>query len=114
MKTDPIFGGGVTAAKRYSKGESSVEITIASDSPMLQATMMLFANPMFATADGAKMETIKGQKTIVRSSNENKGGEMQIVVNNRFLVSVNGSNVPKEEMLNYIKAFDFAKLAEIK
>ena len=114
VKADPVFGGGVSAERRYSKDTASVSIAIVSDSPMLQATMMLFTNPMFATADGGKLETINGQKAIVKYSEENKGGEIQVVVNNRFLVTVNGSEVAKEEMTSYLAGVDVNKLSTLK
>lgn len=114
VKADPVFGGGVSAERRYSKDTASVSIAIVSDSPMLQATMMLFTNPMFATADGGKLETINGQKAIVKYSAENKSGEIQVVVNNRFLVTVNGSEVAKEDMTAYLAKVDVNKLATLK
>ncbi|EKD28593.1 MAG: hypothetical protein ACD_79C00268G0002 [uncultured bacterium] len=114
VNSSQIFGGGISADRQYNKGESSISISMASDSPMLQATMMLFSNPMFATADGAKMETINGQKAIVKYKPEDKNGDVQIVVGNRFLVTVNGNSVSKEEMIEYVKSIDFAKLLETK
>ena len=113
VKSDPIFGGGITAERLYTKDAATVTISIASDSPMLQATMMLFTNPMFATADGGKLETISGQKAIVKYSAETKGGEIQMVVNNRFLVTVNGSEVAKEDMTAYLGSLDFNKLSTL-
>ena len=114
VKADPVFGGGVSAERRYTKDPASVSIAIVSDSPMLQATMMLFTNPMFATADGGKLETINGQKAIVKYNAENKGGDIQIVVNNRFLVTVNGSEVAKEDMTSYLANLDVNKLSTLK
>jgi len=114
VKADPVFGGGVSAERRYIKDTASVSIAIVSDSPMLQATMMLFTNPMFATADGGKLETINGQKAIVKYSAENKGGEIQVVVNNRFLVTVNGSEIAKEDMTAYLAKVDVNKLSTLK
>lgn len=113
VKADPIFGGGITAERRYTKNAASVTISIASDSPMLQATMMLFTNPMFATGDGGKMETINGQKAIVKYSAENKGGDIQVVANNRFLITINGSEVAKEDMTAYLGHLDFSKLSTL-
>ena len=114
VKSEPVFGGGVSAERRYTKDAAAVTIAIVSDSPMLQATMMLFTNPMFATADGGKLETINGQKAIVKYSAENKDGDIQSVVNNRFLVTVNGSEVAKEDMTAYLGNLDVNKLAALK
>ena len=109
-----MFGGGVTAERRYTKGEStSVKIQIVTDSPMLQAVMMMMGNPMFATSDGGKLETIGGQKAIVKLDAENKSGEIQIVVANRFLVTLEGQDVVKDDLTAYAKAIDYAKLAAL-
>ena len=109
-----MFGGGVTAERRYTKGEStSVKIQIVTDSPMLQAVMMMMGNPMFATSDGGKLETIGGQKAIVKLDAENKSGEIQIVVANRFLVTLEGQEVVKDDLTAYAKAIDYAKLAAL-
>jgi hypothetical protein len=113
VKSDPIFGGGITAERRYTRDAAAVTISIASDSPMLQATMMLFTNPMFATADGGKLETINGQKAIVKYSPESKGGEIQVVADSRFLITVNGSEVAKEDMTAYLGSLDFNKLSTL-
>ncbi|MFZ5799713.1 MAG: hypothetical protein C4563_06620 [Desulfobulbus sp.] len=114
VQADPVFGGGISAERRYNSENASVTIAIVSDSPMLQATMMLFTNPMFATADGGKLETISGQKAIVKYSAENKSGEIQTVVNNRFLVTVTGSEVAKDVMTAYLGNLDVNKLGALK
>jgi len=108
-----MFGGGVTAERRYTKDSSSVKIQIVTDSPVLQAVMMMMANPMFATSDGGKMETIGGQKAIVKMDTENKSGQIQIVVANRFLVTLDGEEVSKDDLTAYAKAIDYTKLAAL-
>jgi len=75
-----MFGGGVTAERRYAKEESQVTVQIVTDSPMLQTMMMMFSNPMFASSDGGKMEKIKRQKAIVKYDPPTQQGEIQIVV----------------------------------
>jgi hypothetical protein len=108
-----MFGGGVTAERDYSKGSSHVSIKIVTDSPMLQSFMMMFSNPMFATADGGKMERIGRQKAIVKYIPADKSGDLQMVVDNRFLVSVEGSDISRDELLDYAKAIDTKKLADL-
>ena len=109
-----MFGGGVTAERRYTKGDSSsVKIQIVTDSPMLQAVMMMMGNPMFATSDGGKMETIGGQKAIVKIDSANKSGQIQIVVANRFLVTLEGEEIVKDDLTAYAKAIDYTKLAAL-
>jgi len=108
-----MFGGGVTAEREYTKDNALVTISIMSDSPMLQSVMMLFSNPMFATADGGKMERIGRQKAIVKYTPADKAGDLQMVVNNRFLVTVEGNDISRDELLGYAKVIDLKKMADL-
>lgn len=105
--------GGVAAHREYRKGESSISVAIVTDSPMLQGMTMMFSNPMFATSDGGKLEKIKKQKAIVKYQPAEKEGEIQIMVAGRFLVTIEGSGVTKEELKQYAAAIDYDKLAEL-
>ena len=108
-----MLGGGVTAERQYKKGGSSITIQIITDSPLLQSFMMMFSNPMFAASDGGKLEKIGGQKAIVKYDAQNKSGDVKIVVANRFLVSVEGEEVAKEDLKKYAEAIDYKKLAAL-
>ncbi len=105
-----MFGGGVTAEAEYYKGDASVKISIVADSPMLQSVMMMFSNPMFATADGGKLQKIAGQRAIVRMKPDH--GEIQIVVDNRILVTIDGEGVGADVLKRYAAAIDYVKLKE--
>jgi hypothetical protein len=106
-----MFGGGITAERIYRKDDRDVTVSIITDSPMLQGLMVMFNNPMFATADGGKLEKINGQKAIVKYDAEGKNGEIQMVIANRFLVKVSGNNVEQQDLKEYASAIDFNKLA---
>lgn len=105
-----MFGGGVTAEAKYLKGDGSVNVSIITDSPMLQSVMMMFSNPMFATSSGGKLEKIAGQRAIVRMEPDRNRGEIQIVVDNRILVTVSGNYVSAADLKAYVAAINFAKL----
>jgi hypothetical protein len=105
-----MFGGGVTAERTYSKNSSSVDIKIITDSPIMQSMMMMFSNPMFAASDGGKLERIGRQKAIVKFDATSKQGEINIVVDKRFLVTIEGSDVSAEELKAYAEAIDYKKL----
>ena len=107
-----MFGGGITAKREYTKGDSQIAINFAADSPMLQGMMMMFSNPMFATSDGGKLVKIKRQKAIVKYNESDKGGEIMIIVDNRILVTINGGNVSLEDMKAYAEAIDYKKLED--
>ena len=106
-----MFGGGVTAERSYSKGESRVDVKIVTDSPLMQAMMMMFTNPMLATSDGGKLEKINGEKAIVKYNSDNKDGNINIVIANRFLITVEGNDVTLQDLSAFAQGIDFKKLA---
>jgi len=108
-----MFGGGIGSHRTYKKGSSKIKIEILTDSPVLQSMMGLFSNPMFATADGGKLERIGRQKAIVKYKEERERGEITVVVDKRFLVKVEGSKVSEDELKAYAKAIDFKKLKKL-
>lgn len=108
-----MFGGGVTAQREFEKDNSRVTIQIITDSPMLQGMMMMFTNPMLATADGGKLEKINRQKAIVKYTDSDRDGEITLVIANRFLVMVEGRDVSKDDLKAYAGAIDYKKLAKM-
>lgn len=108
-----MFGGGVTAERTYVKGDSRVEVKIITDSPMMQGLLVLFSNPMMATADGGKLEKINGEKAIVKYRIDSKDGDINIVIANRFLVTVEGNDVTREDLTAFAQGIDFKKLAAL-
>ena len=110
---EALFGGGVTAERRYFQTDASVNIEFITDSPLLQSVMMMFSNPMFATSDGGKLEKIAGQKAIVKYNEDSKSGEIQLVINNRYLVTINGNSVSKETLVKYAENIDFDKMISL-
>ncbi len=105
-----LLGGGITATRRYSRGNSSASIKIQSDSAVLQYAAML-SNPMLAGAGGAKMETIKGQRVTVKFQSGDDNGTVTAVVDNRYVVEFEGNSLTRDDLLALVKAFDFKKLA---
>ncbi|MCD6585866.1 MAG: hypothetical protein J7K96_08915 [Desulfobacteraceae bacterium] len=108
-----MLGGGITAERQYSKGDSSIQIQIMADSPMLQGVLMMMSNPMFATANGGKMKRIRKQKAIVKFNPSTKEGDIQIVVANRFLVSIEGNGITNKNLKDYAKAIDYKKMSTL-
>ncbi len=106
-----VFGGALTVSREYKKGSSSVSIEIVSDSPVLQQVMMMIKNPMFAGAGGGHLETIKGQRAIVKYDGKSHSGDVNIVVAGRFMVTVKGRQVAKDDLVAYTRAIDFKALA---
>lgn len=106
-----MFGGGVSAERHYSKGDSTITVKLLSDSPIMQGVMMMMSNPMFASSDGGKLETIKRQKAIVKYKEANKGGEINIVLSGVMLITIEGRDCTLADMKAYAEAIDFGGLA---
>ena len=105
-----LFGGGLTAAREYTKEDAKIQIEIITDSPLLQPMIMMFSNPIFAASAG-RFELISGYKGIIK--HQNNSGDINIVVNNRFLVTVKGRNVTEEELVSYAKHIDLKGVANL-
>lgn len=105
-----LFGGGLTAERDYTKGNATIHITIVTDSPLLQPMIMMFSNPIFAASAG-RFELIKGYKGIIK--HQNNRGDINIVVNNRFLITVTGRNVSEENLVDYAKHIDLKGVADL-
>lgn len=105
-----MFGGGVSAERRYTKGDSSVTIKLLTDSPMMSAVMMMMNNPMLLnSSENGKMERIKSQKALVKQNGDD--GEINIVVGGTMLVTITGNGVTAAEMKSFAEGIDYAKLA---
>jgi len=107
------MGGGSTAAREYTKGDTSVEVQIMGDSPMMQGLAMMMNNPMIAASSGNKLIKVKGQKALLQYDASDHSGEVQIVVGNNVLVTVNGSDVSQEDLQAYADAVDYELILKI-
>lgn len=106
-----MMGGSAGVEQQYWKAGSgsSVTMTIMGESPMFQGMMSMF-NPAIAGSSGGKLQKIKRNKAIVNYSADNRDGEIMINVDKKYLVIVKGSNVDKEDLMNYAKALDYKGL----
>jgi len=105
-----VFGGGISVSRTYKRKPSSVTIDIVSDSPVLQSLVMMINNPMVAGASGGKLQTVNGQRAIVQYTESSGSGEVNIVVDNRFMVTIKGKKVERSELLAYAEAMDYKAL----
>ena len=105
-----VLGGGVTVSRDYTKGPAFVSVEIVSDSPVLQSVLMMINNPVFAGAGGGKLETIKGQRAVLKYDSGKQSGELYIVVASRFVITIKGRQVAREDMLAYGQAMDYRVL----
>ncbi len=105
-----ILGGGTTVARKYSKTDRNASITIIADSPMIGQVMGLMANPAIAGLAGLKMKKA-GDNTVTIQKDAGMG---QIVVDNRFLIQIQGSDLKEEEILELAAGVKTGVLKDIK
>lgn len=108
-----LYGGGISAQRVYRQGEKMVMVRYVTDSVLLQSAMLAFSDPAFASANGGKFITLRGEKAIVKYAKEDKSGEVAIVLHRRILVSVRGTKASQQELEAYAAAVDFKNLARL-
>jgi hypothetical protein len=101
-------GFGATAASRtYSRPNGdSIEVQITGDSALIAPFAMFFANPAIAGAMG-KLVMIGSVRAL-----QNTDGDLHMIANNKFLVSVQG-NGSANDKIAYARAVDFAGLSKL-
>ena len=95
-----MLGGGTTVSRNYTRGGATVSVSFVTDSPMLSMFMGFMSNPMIASSQGGKLQTIGGQQAMVNPEG------VTMVVANRFLIQVQGS-AEQADKIAYAKAINF-------
>ncbi len=105
-----ILGGGTTVERKYAKGERDATITIIADSPMIGQVMGLMSNPAIAGLAGMKMKKV-GEQTVTLQKDQGMG---QMVVDNRFLIQIQGSKLKEAEVLELAAGVKTQVLKDLK
>ncbi len=104
----------------YSKGETNIDVEVVDSgfAAMLVApwSMMLASGFSRESSDGyEKAVSVKGQPGFEKWDSESKDGELNILVNKRYLVSIEGNDIADTKVLHDIAGkMDFAKFASLK
>ena len=108
-----FFGGGISASRSYTKDNSRIKINVLSNSPVLQSYMMMFSNPMMMAGQGDLVK-VAGYKAIRKFDAGSGEGEMNIVVANKILVTIEGSKLSDAQAITtFAEAIDFAGLESL-
>lgn len=107
-----------TANGRYREGDSSIEVSIV-DVVGTGAIMGMAAWAMIdvdkeSESGYEKTTTYKDHKAFEKYNNNNKDGEVAVIVANRFVVSVKGNNVDMDKIKATLDDIDLGKLADMK
>ncbi len=105
-----IMGGGINVSRNYhSKDGQEVHIEMITDSPLLSSVMMLLSNPLIM--GGGRLVAIKGEKGIEEWHPGEHSGKIQIVLQNRMLITIRGSNLKaKNALYDFAKRLDFSRI----
>lgn len=99
-----MFGGGVQAERGYTNADGQqVRIQVMVDSPLVAQMAGLYSNPAMAAMMG-KLIKVGSQQAV-----QTEQGEIQMLVDNRVLVTVTG-DAPDEAKQAYAAAVDLSKL----
>ena len=106
------FMGGTSAEREYTKDAASVKVQFITDSPMLQSFMMMANMPMMAGGNDSKIERIKRQKAILKYDAGDQSGTINIVVDGKLLVQIEGNGVSNEELHTFAEAINYKDLED--
>jgi hypothetical protein len=113
-----MLGGMSGVQKEYWKpgtgdqGRKRITINIMAESPMMQGMMAMF-NPMYAGAQGGKLQKIKRNKAIVKYDPDSRSGEANVLVEKSYIVSIKGNSVDEKDLLDYAQAVDYKGLKDL-
>ncbi len=104
------FGFSITqASNSYTNAKGDrVEVSITADSPLLGQLVSMMSNPQMASLMGKTINLSGSQRAI-----QSKDGNVQFMVNNRFVIEVSGGGSP-DDKVNYAKAIDLNVLGKMK
>ena len=112
LKTDDIgaLGGGVSLSRVYVSGEHRITAKVVKDSPMVTQLLPLFANEELIRMTNRKTHKIAGETGIMEGENK-----LQIVVDGRILVELEGdAGTGETGLVAFAGKLDLAALAKIK
>lgn len=101
-----MFGGGTTISRHYHRDGDTVEITLITDSPMMQGIGALFSSAIMTSSD-MKLLVIDGRK-ITYTKSENS---YQSMIAKKVLVKVEGGkNVEERTLRDYFTAIKLQQI----
>ena len=104
------LGGGNTIERDYRKDEKKATVSIAADSPMLSQVAGFLSNPALGGLLGIKQRKV-GDLTAMLHVKE---GLLQMVVNDRFLVQIQGKKLTEDDLAELAGGVKVDVLKEMK
>ncbi|MHA4736690.1 hypothetical protein [Dyadobacter sp. MSC1_007] len=107
-------------AKYKGSGDESLDIEIVDTGGIAGVSTMALAAWSIAEIDKEtttgyeKTTKIDGHRAFEKFDNENKSGEINILVGERYVVNVQGNNISVDQLKDALKSIDLDKLGELK
>ncbi len=109
--TNPIFGEVVTASKTYTKGDSSLNVSVLSGMQAMMAWAPYQTGTMIETDESLmKVEKIDGFAVGIGYDKKDKGGAIVVQLAPNAVLVVNYEKMRWQEALKEAKRFDWKKL----
>lgn len=105
-----MFGGGNMVSRKYTKGDTVVNIQLMADSPMISQVMGMMNSPAMANAMGMKSKRIGSEKGLY----DPKANSLSMIIQNRFLIQIEKSKATEEEVLELANGIETKVLTELK
>ena len=104
-----VMGGGITASRKYQKGDDQVTVELMADGPIVASMAALLSSPVLAMG-GARQVVISGRR-MAYMKDDNAYLSM---VADRVLVKIGANRgVPDEALRAYVAATDFAAIDKL-
>ena len=108
-----LFGGGLTVVKKYKKGTSEIKISLITDSPIIQSYLGMFSGAFLNNGGGELIRETRNKKGKLKFNPSRKKGDIFSVIDNRYLLKIEGRKIEKDDLLTYFKAVDFKKVQSL-
>ncbi len=106
-----MLGGGTTLSRVYTQKRAKIRIEIIADSPLIAGLGSMFSNPILSS--GGKLKRINREKAMINYLPNLKSGEITLMIDKRFMVTIKGEGVLEETLISYAQAIDFEGLKKI-
>ena len=108
-----LFGGGLTVYKKYNKGRSQIKISLITDSPVVQTYLGMFSGAFLNSSGGELIRENRNKKGKLKFNPARKKGDIFSIIDNRYLLKIEGRRIKKSDLLAYFKAIDFKKFKSL-
>ncbi|MEE2745195.1 MAG: hypothetical protein VYD54_14880 [Bdellovibrionota bacterium] len=108
-----LFSGGLAVFKKYNKGRSQIKISLITDSPVVQTYLGMFSGALLNNSGGELIRENRNKKGKLKFNPARKKGDIFSIIDNRYLLKIEGRRIKKSDLLAYFKAIDFKKFTSL-